>query len=187
MILTSAGAEGISLFGVRQVHIMEPYWNFGRMNQVFGRAIRFKSHKDFEDENDRTVEQYLYLSFLPEGDTIETIYQSMKENEDLWPFVKDLNITDNIKETILQNYPDVYNTINKILSVKIETNDRTMDQMLFDIMEKKNKISLLITDIIKESSVDCIQNSRDDFALNQRCLRFSEKLQDESSIFSGVN
>ena len=42
-----------------------------------------------------------------------------------------------------------------------------MDQMLFDIMEKKNKISLLITDIIKESSVDCIQNSRDDFSLNQ--------------------
>ena len=187
ILISSAGAEGISLFGVRQVHIMEPYWNFGRMNQVFGRAIRFKSHKDFEDENDRTVEQYLYLSFLPEGDSIETIYKSMKDNEDLWPSVKDLDITGDIKETILQNHPDVYNTINKILSVKIETDDRTIDQMLFDIMEKKNKISLLITDIIKEASVDCIQNSRDDFALNQRSLRFSEKLQDETSIFPGVN
>ena len=103
----------------------------------------------------------------------------MKENEELWPAVKDINITSDIKETILENYPEVYNKMNKILSVKIETDDRTMDQMLFDIMEKKNKISLLITDIIKESSVDCIQNSRDDFALNQRCLRFSEKLQDE--------
>ena len=36
------------------------------------------------------------------------------------------------------------------MSVKIETEDRTMDQMLFDIMEKKNKISMLITDIIKD-------------------------------------
>ena len=38
ILISAAGAEGI-LFGVRQVHIMEPYWNFGRMNQVFGRAM----------------------------------------------------------------------------------------------------------------------------------------------------
>ena len=105
ILISSAGAEGISLFGVRQVHIMEPYWNFGRMNQVFGRAIRFKSHKDFEDEKDSTVEQYLYLSFLPDGDSIETIYQSMKENEELYSSVKDINITGDIKENILQKSP----------------------------------------------------------------------------------
>ena len=186
ILISSAGAEGISLFGVRQVHIMEPFWNFGRINQVFGRAIRFKSHKDFEDEKDRTVEQYLYLSFLPEGDSIETIFKSIKQNEELWPAVKDIDITDNIEQNLLEKYPEVYNSINKILSVKIETDDRTIDQMMFDIMERKNKISMLITDIIKESSVDCIQNSRDDFTLNQKCLRFSEKLLSENTIFPGV-
>ena len=46
MIISSAGAEGISLTGVRQVHIMEPFWNFIRIGQVFGRAIRMGSHLD---------------------------------------------------------------------------------------------------------------------------------------------
>ena len=185
ILISSAGAEGISLFGVRQVHIMEPYWNFGRMNQVFGRAIRFKSHKDLP-EKERNVEQYLYVSFLPEGNTVETIYKSLKDNVDLWPEVKDIDIQDNIKETLSQSNSDVLDTITQIISVKHETQDRTIDQMMFDIMERKNKISTIITDIIKESSVDCIQNTRDNFDLNQRCLRFSEILKDEITIFPGV-
>ena len=53
---------------------------------------------------------------------------------------KGLNITGDIKETILQNHPDVYNTINKILSVKIETDDRTMDQMLLILWKRKIKL-----------------------------------------------
>jgi hypothetical protein len=186
ILISSAGAEGISLKAVRQVHIMEPYWNFGRINQVFGRAIRFKSHVDFEDESKRTVEQYLYLSFLPKGDSIESIYINMKDDDILWPELKDINIDTNISNQLLSNYPSIYNNINKILSVKIETNDRTLDQILLDIMERKNKISITITDIIKESSVDCIQNTRDDFNLNQKCLRFTEKIEDEISIFPGV-
>jgi len=111
----------------------------------------------------------------------------MKDNDDLWSEVRDIDIEGDVKQTLLERHSEVYNTINKILSVKIETEDRTIDQMMFDIMERKNKISIMITDIIKESSVDCIQNSRDDFNLNQRCLRFSEKLSDEISIFPGIN
>ena len=38
MIISSAGAEGISLFCVRQVHILEPFWNYVRIDQVLGRA-----------------------------------------------------------------------------------------------------------------------------------------------------
>lgn len=72
------------------------------------------------------------------------------------------------------------------MNVKTETKDRTIDQMMFDIMERKNKISLLISDIIKQSSVDCIQNTRDEFSINEKCLRFSEKLKDEDAFFPGI-
>ena len=64
MIISRSGAEGISLFCVRQVHILEPYWNYVRINQVFGRAIRLKSHVDLLPD-ERTVEEYLYLSVFP--------------------------------------------------------------------------------------------------------------------------
>ena len=38
--------EGVTLLRVRSVHIVEPYWNMSRIQQIIGRAIRFCSHKD---------------------------------------------------------------------------------------------------------------------------------------------
>ena len=38
--------EGVSLLRIDQVHIMEPYWNISRVDQIIGRAIRYCSHKD---------------------------------------------------------------------------------------------------------------------------------------------
>ena len=56
--------EGVSLLRVRQVHIMEPYWNMSRLEQVIGRAIRFCSHKDVEPEK-RIVKVYIYIATIP--------------------------------------------------------------------------------------------------------------------------
>jgi hypothetical protein len=60
-MITQSGAEGISLFNTRQVHIMEPYWNNVRLQQVIGRAIRLCSHMKL-DWDERTVEVFTYLS-----------------------------------------------------------------------------------------------------------------------------
>jgi len=60
-MITQSGAEGISLFNTRQVHVMEPYWNNVRIQQVIGRAIRLCSHMNLPWE-ERTVEVYRYLS-----------------------------------------------------------------------------------------------------------------------------
>lgn len=64
-MITASGAEGISLFNTRQVHIMEPYWNNVRLQQVIGRAIRLCSHADLPWE-DREVDVYTYLSVFSE-------------------------------------------------------------------------------------------------------------------------
>jgi len=56
--------EGVSLFRVKQVHIMEPYWNQARMQQIIGRAFRFCSHKDLE-EQERFVNVYIYIAVHP--------------------------------------------------------------------------------------------------------------------------
>jgi hypothetical protein len=72
--ITGAGAEGISLKCCRSVHIMEPYWNKVRLEQVKGRAIRICSHKDLPFK-DREVEIYTYYSVFSEeqkrGDRID--------------------------------------------------------------------------------------------------------------------
>ena len=186
IMISSAGAEGISLKCVRQVHIMEPFWNYIRIDQVFGRAIRMKSHiNDFLPKDERNVEQYLYLSTLPDGDSVENIFYNLKKEN--WPDLQDIEIDGDIKMNLLEKHKPIYKNITKILSMKKETNNRSVDQLLFDIMERKNIISSNITEIIKESSVDCIQNSRDDIELNNKCLRFSNKLKNEDSHFPGIN
>lgn len=64
-MITGAGAEGLSLKNVRTVHVMEPYWNKVRTDQVKGRAVRICSHADLPWE-ERTVEIYTYLAKLEE-------------------------------------------------------------------------------------------------------------------------
>lgn len=61
MLVSKAGAEGLSLMNVRQVHIMEPYWNEIRIEQMIGRGVRYCSHKDL-NKKDRHVDVYRYKS-----------------------------------------------------------------------------------------------------------------------------
>jgi hypothetical protein len=65
-MITQSGAEGISLFNTRQVHIMEPYWNNVRLQQVTGRAIRLCSHMNLPWD-DRVVNVYTYLSVFSDA------------------------------------------------------------------------------------------------------------------------
>jgi hypothetical protein len=59
-MITQSGAEGISLKNVRQVHMMEPFWNYVRLEQVQGRAVRICSHKDLP-QAERTVDVFTYI------------------------------------------------------------------------------------------------------------------------------
>ena len=61
LLATSAGAEGIDLHNIRQVHIMEPYWHEVRTSQVIGRANRLNSHIELP-EKERVVEVFRYHS-----------------------------------------------------------------------------------------------------------------------------
>jgi hypothetical protein len=64
ILATSAGSEGLDLKNIRQIHIMEPYWNQMRIEQVIGRGVRRDSHIDLP-EKDRNVEIFRYFSILP--------------------------------------------------------------------------------------------------------------------------
>jgi len=185
MMISKSGAEGISLTCVRQVHIIEPYWNNVRIDQVFGRAIRRNSHIQL-DENDRNVEQYLYLSAFPDGNNIKDIFSSIKNLG--WNITKDIDITvENFEEHLLETNKDVYAMVQKVLHIKNMSNNTTSDQMIFEIMERKYNITEKLNDIIKESSVDCLKHTTDDPILNNKCIQFSSKLQNELAYFPGIN
>ena len=106
---------------------MEPFWNFVRIDQVFGRAIRLHSHDEL-DARERTVEEYLYLSTLPSGSSIEEIYQSIQG----WDNVPELT---NVKAEIAESQnKDIKEIIDMIQNI-----GQSVDQKIFDIMEKNIK------------------------------------------------
>jgi hypothetical protein len=66
LLLSGAVAEGIDLKRTRHVHVMEPFWNFARIEQVKTRAVRFESHVDLPKAQ-QNVQTYIYLSDYPAG------------------------------------------------------------------------------------------------------------------------
>jgi hypothetical protein len=65
LMITKSAAEGINLSNVRFVHIVEPYFNLVRLQQVVGRARRICSHSNLPEEL-RTVQAFVYMSVFSE-------------------------------------------------------------------------------------------------------------------------
>ena len=63
ILISKAGSEGIDFKFIRQVHIIDPWYNMNRPEQIIGRAVRNNSHKDLPFEK-RNVEIYMYGTIL---------------------------------------------------------------------------------------------------------------------------
>ena len=146
--ITSAGAEGLSLKNVRRVHIMEPYWNPVRTDQVKGRAVRICSHIDLNyssspEENERTVEVYTYCSTFaneallhPDGTTEYTRIDATNLSNDL------VKASDAAKMGI----PVITGVKDYFI---------TSDEHLYALSESKKKLLQNIQNLMKTSAVDC--------------------------------
>ena len=93
LMITASGAEGINLFNVRYVHIMDPYWHPARIEQIIGRARRICSHKNLPEEY-RTVEAYIYLMVLSQrqmssDDALELRTKDRSKIDNLTPITTD--------------------------------------------------------------------------------------------------
>ena len=109
LMITSSGAEGISLKNVRYVHITEPYWHPVRTEQVIGRARRICSHQELPVEL-RTVTVFLYLMTFSEkqlksDDTIELRLHDRSRKDDVTPVSTDETLYEiaTAKEAIATN------------------------------------------------------------------------------------
>jgi hypothetical protein len=65
IMITGSSAEGINLRNTRFVHLMEPFWHMVRLQQVIGRARRYKSHLELPEDM-RNVKVFLYMASFSE-------------------------------------------------------------------------------------------------------------------------
>jgi superfamily II DNA or RNA helicase len=113
--------EGISLSNVSQVHILEPYFNLGRIDQVVGRAIRWCSHYKLMNENNvyPKVKVYKYAVSLRNENKLSSEEELYKKAEQKYILIKKLeramreqafdcplNVSGNIFNEELEKYKD---------------------------------------------------------------------------------
>jgi hypothetical protein len=69
ILISKAGSEGLDFKNIRQIHILEPWFNMNRIEQIIGRGVRNLSHCGLPFEK-RNVQIYLHATLF-EGDTEE--------------------------------------------------------------------------------------------------------------------
>lgn len=102
LLISSAGGEGIDLFGVRQVIILEMGWNDSGIKQAVNRAVRYKSHEHLPPD-ERLVEVYFLLlnstQFSPTFDELLYSNYVLKKREiaeNVMNLIKKVSIENNI-------------------------------------------------------------------------------------------
>ena len=139
--ITGAGAEGISLRNVRQVHIMEPFWNLVRLEQVKGRAIRICSHMDLPVD-ERKVDIFTYVSRFSD-EQIE-------------------------KRDMVGGVPLSIQSVDGDIDPETKTQRiMTSDQRVLNVAIRKEQVAKELLDIMKEVAVDCALNAADNTVDNE--------------------
>jgi hypothetical protein len=157
---SSAAAEGITLADVRDVYIMESYWNPARIDQVIGRAIRICSHRKLPLE-ERTVRVKLYLSVFSDS--------QMTTSEG--PNIVSIRRND----TSLKRYE----------GGEPRQAFMTSDEYLYEVSYRKSRIIKNIALILKQAAIDCEihrkLHSREKPVI--QCMRFDTTSKPEDLAF----
>ena len=95
ILLSAAGSEGLDFKYIRQIHILEPWYNINRIEQIIGRAIRTCSHKELPlvqrnvqiymhatmlNNNSESVDLFIYRKAEEKAKVIGTVTRVLKEH-----------------------------------------------------------------------------------------------------------
>ena len=68
LVVTKAGGEGLDLKGVRSVVVLDPTWNDAGLQQIIGRAVRYKSHEGMGLSQKQKVVNVYLMALVPPKD-----------------------------------------------------------------------------------------------------------------------
>ena len=192
MMFSPAGAEGISLENIRQVHIIEPYWHEVRIIQMIGRAVRQCSHKMLP-MSERQVDIYRYRSVkhnvkvkeIIEGQTVKK--QNIKIDDPFLLRTVDFDIEDLArgKQNLIQNFLDATKEV--AIDCELNKNHNMMaskyrcfqfnEISLFD----KNIGPAYKEDMTEDKRIDNGLNSTNSITLKVKVIKIKGVIDDEKN------
>ena len=92
LLISGAGAEGISTTGTRLEQILEPWWNLAKERQILARGVRFHSHDKLPPEKRNVLVQRYFsepkpgifdrLSFNPRPTGVDSYIHNLAKQKD---------------------------------------------------------------------------------------------------------
>ncbi len=166
-------AEGITLKNVRQIHLLEPFWNMTRIEQIIGRGIRNYSHIALP-ENERNVKIFKYVA-IPDKKEESSIDRAKyllseekdRQNKKVERILKEYAIDCHFAEKLPEKYDYTsrcdyvkckINCQGKLLKIKDDSTYKTF----IDVFEK-DKINYTMSkleELIKQNFVWSINDLR---------------------------
>jgi hypothetical protein len=89
VLISKAGSEGLDFKAIRQIHVIDPWYNMNRIEQIIGRGVRNFGHKQLPFKQ-RNVEIFLHATLLIDknddelGDEFQR--EDDKESADLYVY-----------------------------------------------------------------------------------------------------
>ena len=171
IIISEAGSEGIDLKNIRQIHIMDPWYNMNRIEQIIGRGVRNCSHK-FLPFNKRNVQIFLYGTILRD-ETIESadmyVYRLAERKS-----IKIGNVTRLLKE----------NAMDCLLNKNVLTEEKMKSEKEL-ILGNKKKIKYLVGD--KPFTSVCDYGDTCDYECNVNKLDYQPTLYTYNEYYINMN
>jgi len=128
VLISEAGSEGLDFKNIRQVHILEPWYNMNRLDQVIGRAVRTKSHCNLPLK-DRNVEIYFHGTYInDQEEAIDMYMYRLAEKKALLIG----QVTRLLKETAVDCLLNIQQTnfteenIGQTISLELSTNNKSI-------------------------------------------------------------
>ena len=168
-MITSSGAEGITLKNTRFVHLVEPYWHPVREEQVIGRAVRICSHEKLPQDK-RNVKVFKYISVFSESQLSGTGNRDIDAGEE------------GKKENTVRVSTELRN--NDIIRIGNDTKVITSDEKLNFISNNKKRINKGLLNAIKFSSIDCKIHNKVGSNELQQCFTFDENSTSSKYLYN---
>ena len=154
VLISEAGSEGLDFKYIRQVHILDPWYNMNRIDQVIGRAVRHKSHCALPLEQ-RNVEIYMHATYLTAEEETADLYMYRLAEKKAFLIG---NVTRLLKETAVDCLLNIDQTnfteekMNQMLSLTLSTRNTNID------ISNKKTIEFKIGDKSFSSFCDYMEN-----------------------------
>jgi hypothetical protein len=82
ILISKAGSEGLDFKNIRQIHILEPWYNMNRIEQIIGRGVRNLSHCGLPFV-ERNVEIYMHGTLLGDEEAADLYVYRLAEKKAL--------------------------------------------------------------------------------------------------------